>query len=182
MIGLCFSYLQGAGFQSIPLLLSEVQSCQVGSPWSIAGVGKVHLWCPSSLSSAHLGKPRLSLLRLGRELGRRSHPIWAESSHPGMEGLYNGVKRPNDSGDNSDDGQSDPLSSPGRAGRSTWVLRVFSNFPRRLQISFLISEYRNAEKENCKIEFRYYLFSKNTTNLPVTGLGHWFRGASSACG
>lgn len=46
MIGLRFSYLQGAGFQNIPLLLSEVQSCQVGSPWSISGVSKTQLRVP----------------------------------------------------------------------------------------------------------------------------------------
>lgn len=38
-----------------------------------------------------------------------------------------------------------------------------------------------VQRENCKINFRYYLFGKNTTSLPVMGLGCWFREASAAC-
>lgn len=63
------------------------------------------------------------------------------------------MKRPNDSVDNSDDGQRDPLSSLGRGGWSTQVLQVFSDLPKPLQTFALISEYRNAEKESCKIKF-----------------------------
>lgn len=46
MIRLYFSCLQGAGFQNIPLLLSEVQRCQVGNPWSISGISKTQLCVP----------------------------------------------------------------------------------------------------------------------------------------
>lgn len=43
MIGLCFSCLQGATFQNIPLLLLEAQNCQVGSPQAISGISKTQL-------------------------------------------------------------------------------------------------------------------------------------------
>lgn len=52
MIGLCFSYLQGVRFQNILLLLSEVQSCQVGSSWSISGISEPWL-CPPHPSPLH---------------------------------------------------------------------------------------------------------------------------------
>lgn len=37
------------------------------------------------------------------------------------------------------------------------------------------------QRENCKINFRYYLFSKKTTSLPVLVLGSGFQEASAAC-
>lgn len=46
MIGPCCSYLQGGRFRNILLLLSEVQSCQVGSSGSISGLSKTQLPIP----------------------------------------------------------------------------------------------------------------------------------------
>lgn len=90
------------------------------------------------------------------------------------------MKRPNDSSDNSDDEQrpsvpavAELASPPG----SSQVLPGFLSYWKFWPLAW----NTEMQRENCKINFRYYLFSKNTTSLPVTVLGCWFREASTAC-
>lgn len=177
MIGLCFSYLQGVRFQNIPLLLSEVQSCQVGSSWCISGISKPWL-CPPHPSPLHLqgnlglvcsgwdgdwGEERIQyglkilILNCGMVWrGQMTAVTIAMMSRDPLSPLW----------------QSWPVHlGPPKCFQAFWGYWKF----------WPLAWNTEMQRENCKINFRYYLFSKNTTSLPVTVLGCWFREASTAC-
>lgn len=178
MIGLCFSYLQGVRFQNVPLLLSEVQSCQVGSSWSISGISKPWL-CPPHPSPLHL-QGNLGLVCSGWD------GDWVEEHiQYGLKILILNcgmVRRGQMTAVTIAMMSRDPLSplwqswpvhlGPPKCFQAFWGYWKF----------WPLAWNTEMQTENCKINFRYYLFSKNTTSLPVTVLGCWFREASAACG
>lgn len=177
MIGLCFSYLQGVRFQNMPLLLSGVQSCQVGSSWCVSGISKPWL-CPPHPSPLHMranlglvcsswdgdwGEERIQyglkilILNCGMVWrGQMTAVTIAMMSRDPLSPLW----------------QSWPVHlGPPKCFQAFWGYWKF--WPLAWNIEM--------QRENCKINFRYYLFSKNTTSLPVTVLGCWFREAFTAC-
>lgn len=177
MIGLFFSYLQGVRFQNILLLLSEVQSCQVGSSWSISGISEPWL-CPPHPSPLHT---RANFAPAGSR-----HPVWAENSHPE---LWNGVNRPNDSSDNSRDEQRPSVPAMAELVHHLGPPKCFQTLWGHCKF-WLLAWNAEMQRENCKINFRYYLFSQNTTSLLVMVLLFYgfygfmecgFREAPAAC-
>lgn len=80
-----------------------------------------------------------------------------EESHPTALGRGLGMWWEGDGGDM-------PLRGRDSLGPALAELR-FSNFWRLLRVLTLILEHRNAGKDNCKIKFRYFFFSKKTRQL-----------------
>jgi len=77
MIGPWFSYLQGARSPNTPLLPWEVQSCQVGSPGSVSGLGNTQLCVPHPSPShtwATPAQPAPAGMGAGEEI--TSSPGW----------------------------------------------------------------------------------------------------------
>lgn len=114
------------------------------------------------------------------------HPVWAENSHPE---LWNGVNRPNDSSDNSRDEQRPSVPAMAELVHHLGPPKCFQTLWGHCKF-WLLAWNAEMQRENCKINFRYYLFSQNTTSLLVMVLLFYgfygfmecgFREASAAC-
>lgn len=126
---------------------------------------------PSSLSFVHTSKPWLSLLWLGADIQYglkililNCRVVWRSQMTAVTIAMMS----------------RDPLSLPWQS----WPVHLgpskcFQTFWGYCKF-WLLAWNTEMPRQNCKINFRYSLFGKNTTSLPVMVLGCGFREASAA--